>query len=49
MGKEEKLIVEEAPPDTSTYFEGKSVVEKESKDAQGIEQFPFVEAIKEAG
>lgn len=48
MEMEEKLIIEEAPPDTSTYFEGEPAVKEEGHDAEGIEPFPFINAIMEA-
>ena len=46
MKKEEKLLIEEAPPDNSTYFEGEPASNEKSPDAEGIEEFPFVYAIR---
>ncbi|MCM1225789.1 MAG: hypothetical protein NC548_66230 [Lachnospiraceae bacterium] len=45
--EEEKLIMEEAPPDDSTFFQGEPA-RKESDDAQGIEPFPIAQMIQEA-
>lgn len=47
MEEEEKLIVEEAPPDDSTYFDGEPAVKEEGQNPQGIEEFPFAEMMKE--
>lgn len=48
MKIEDKLIVEKAPPDTSTYLEGEPAVKEEGQDVGGIETFPFVDEITEA-
>lgn len=45
--EEEKLIVEKAPPDDSTYIEGEPAAREEGQDVEGVEEFPFVEMIKE--
>lgn len=49
MEMEEKFIVEKAPLDSSTYFEGEPAAKEEGQDAGGIGTFPFVNTVMEAG
>lgn len=48
MENTEKLIMEEAPPDDSTYYDAEPSPKEKTEDAQGIEPFPFAMEIKEA-
>lgn len=45
--EEGKIIIEKAPPDDSTYIEGEPAVKEEGQNAEGVEEFPFAEMIKE--
>lgn len=47
MEKEERIIMEEAPPDDSTYFDAEPAQKEKTEDEQGIEKFPFAMTMKE--